>query len=112
MGRKKRREEEEERELRLPGEGEVIGVVVQMLGYDRLKVKCADGETRICRIPGRFKKRLWFREGDIVLVAPWEFQPKTKGDVIWRYNKNEVKKLMEMGYLKGLEEELSLEEEG
>jgi len=89
----------------------VLGIVVQMLGYDRMKVKCADGYVRICRIPGKYKKRLWFREGDLVLVAPWDFQPKTKADVLWRYNKNEIKKLKELGYLKGLEEELAEEEE-
>jgi len=105
MPRKKRRVEEE-RELRIPGEGEILGIVIQMLGYDRLRVKCADGHTRICRIPGRFKKRLWFREGDIVLVAPWDFQYNQKGDVIWRYTKSEARKLFEMGYLKGLEEDL------
>ncbi|MCD6509812.1 MAG: translation initiation factor IF-1A [Thermoprotei archaeon] len=100
-----RRIHEEERELRLPGEGEVLGVIVQMLGHERMKVLCADGYTRICRVPGRYKKRLWFREGDVVLVAPWDFQPKTKGDLIWRYTKSEVRKLKEMGHLDKLEEE-------
>jgi len=105
MPRKKRRVEEE-RELRIPSEGEVLGIVIQMLGSIGSGVKCADGHIRICRIPGRFKKRLWFREGDIVLVAPWDFQYNQKGDVVWRYTKSEARKLLEMGYLKGLEEDL------
>ncbi len=104
MGRRRRRREEEEhRELRIPAEGEVIGVVVQMLGYDRMRVRCADGKVRVCRIPGRFKKKVWIREGDVVLVAPWDFQPDQKADIVWRYTKDEVRKLEEMGYLKGLE---------
>ena len=104
MPKKKRRKEEKHRELRLPAEGEVLGIITQMLGYDHARVYCADGKERICRIPGKYRKRLWFREGDVVLVAPWEFQSDRKGDLVWRYTKDEVKKLKEKGLLKGLEE--------
>jgi len=99
----KRVPEEEKQELRLPSEWEVVGVVTKLLGYDRLEVKCADGHTRIARIPGRFKKKVWFREGDIVLVAPWDFQAKSKADVVWRYSRDEVRELDKMGMLKFLE---------
>lgn len=95
---------EEKRELRLPDEGEVLGVISKLLGYDRLEVKCADGHVRVARIPGRFKKKLWFREGDVVLVAPWDFQPKNKADVIWRYDREEVRELERRGLLKFIEE--------
>jgi translation initiation factor 1A len=89
-------------ELRIPMEGEVVGVVVQLLGYDRAKVKCDDLETRVCRIPGKFKKKVWIREGDYVLVAPWDFQPKTRGDIIHYYTKDDVRKLVEKGYIKNI----------
>ncbi len=79
------------REPRAPGEGEVVGCVVQLLGFDRLKVRCADGKTRICRIPGRMKKKVWMREGDMVIVAPWDFQSDQKADITWRYDKGEAK---------------------
>ncbi len=94
---------EEGQELRLPGEGEVLGVVTRLLGYDRLEVKCADGYSRIARIPGRFKKKVWLREGDIVLVAPWDFQAKSKADIVWRYSRDEVKELEKRGLLDFLE---------
>ncbi|PCN50018.1 translation initiation factor eIF-1A [Candidatus Geothermarchaeota archaeon ex4572_27] len=99
-------EEEERQELRLPADNEVIGVVTRLLGYDRLEVKCADGYTRIARIPGKFKKKVWFREGDIVLVAPWDFQAHSKADVVWRYSRDEVKELERRGLLKFLEQSL------
>lgn len=89
---------ETQRKIRLPGEGEVLGIVVQMLGYDRARVRCTDGKVRLCRIPGKMKKRIWIREGDAVLVAPWDFQDD-RGDIIWRYSKNEARWLEENGYL-------------
>jgi len=98
LGRKRAKDESEE-ELRIPGEGEVLGVVTRLLGYDRVLVKCADGHERLCRIPGKFKKRVWIAIGDIVLVGPWPFQSDRKGDILHRYTKDEIKKLKERGLL-------------
>jgi translation initiation factor 1A len=67
-----------------PEPGQLLGVVTQMLGYDRLMVKCQDGVDRICRIRGKMKRRVWIKVGDTVLVAPWDFQ-KNRGDILWRY---------------------------
>jgi len=101
----KRRKEEETKEPVWPTENQVLGVVEQFLGYDRARVKCADGVTRLCRIPGKMKKRVWLKIGDIVLVAPWDFQP-SKGDILHRYSTDELKQLAKRGYLKGLEDYL------
>jgi translation initiation factor 1A len=95
-------EEGSSRELVLPGEGQLVGVVAQLLGFNRVKVKCADGKTRICRIPGKMIKKIWLREGDLVLVAPWDFQSDQKGDIIWRYDRNEIKILKSKGLLGAL----------
>ena len=48
------------------------------------------------------KKRIWIREGDIILVKPWDFQSDEKADVIWRYTKTESNWLERKGYLKSL----------
>lgn len=103
---RREREKEEVSELRLPAEGEVVGIVEGALGFDRLKVRCADGRVRLCRIPGRMKKRIWIKERDLVLVAPWEFQYDRKGDVIHRYSKGEVEELKRRGLLGELELEV------
>ncbi len=84
--------------VRLPKEGEVFGFVFQMLGSNRIKVNCMDGMERICRIPGKLKKRIWIREGDLVIVKPWEFQHE-KADVIWRYTRPQAAWLKKRGYL-------------
>lgn len=95
-------EQEEILRTRIPKEGEVLGVAVAMLGAGRIRVKCKDGLTRICRIPGKIRKRVWIRIGYLVLIQPWEVQPKEKGDIIWVYKKNQSDWLRRKGYAKNL----------
>jgi translation initiation factor 1A len=79
-------------------EGEVLGTVKDLLGGSRLTVQCMDSKTRMCRIRGKMKKRTWIREGDTVIVAPWDFQD-SKGDVVWRYTGPQVDWLGRRGFL-------------
>jgi len=95
----KKGDEIDEAKLRPLAEGEILGVIINFLGFDRARVKCVDGNVRICRIPGRYRKRLWFREGDIVAVVPWDFKPESKGDIVWRYDRDDIKKLKDAGLL-------------
>ena len=74
------------------------------MGGSRTKVRCLDGKTRICRIPGRLKRRLWVREGDVVIVEPWEYSGDEKGDIIYKYTKTQTRFLKNKGYLKQIEE--------
>ncbi|MEM0320150.1 MAG: translation initiation factor eIF-1A [Candidatus Nezhaarchaeales archaeon] len=98
------KQKEEKRELRLPAEGELVGVITKLLGNDRAEVKAADGRILQCRIPGKLRKRLWFKEGHFVLIAPWDFQPG-RGDLLWRYTKDEVEELKRRGLIGSLAEE-------
>ena len=50
------------------------------------------------------KRFLWVREGDIVLVEPWELGGDEKGDLIFKYKRNQVEFLRKKGYLRGLED--------
>ncbi len=63
-------------------------------------VKCFDGNSRVCRIPGRLRRRLWLREGDFVLVEPWEFDGNTRGDILFKYTKAQVEWLKRKGIVK------------
>ncbi len=89
--------------VRLPKGREVFGYLDQRLGSSRSRVKCLDGKERICRIPGRLKRRLWVRDGDIVLVEPWEYDD-SKGDIVHKYRFSQVNWLKRKGYLKEFEE--------
>ncbi|MCD6264006.1 translation initiation factor eIF-1A [Candidatus Bathyarchaeota archaeon] len=99
MGKKKIISERELKSMVYPSKYDVVGIVQKMLGNDRAMVKCSDGYVRTCRIRGKMKRRIWVREGDAVLVSPWDFQYETRGDIIWRYTKNQVDILREKGYL-------------
>jgi len=99
LGKKKVVSEVDMQNMILPAASDVLGVAVKLLGFDRIMVKCQDGHERLCRIRGKIKRRVWIREGDIVLVSPWDFQSESKGDVIWRYTKAQADWLRRNGYL-------------
>ncbi|MGQ9538532.1 MAG: translation initiation factor eIF-1A [Candidatus Bathycorpusculaceae bacterium] len=99
MGKKKVISEEELSEMVLPTPNDVLGVAVKLLGFDRVLVKCQDGNERLCRIRGKMKRRVWIREGDVVLVSPWDFQSDKRGDVVWRYTHAQAELLRKKGYL-------------
>jgi len=69
-------------------EGEIFAIAEQLLGASKIKVVCADGKSRLGRIPGKIKKRMWIREGDLLVVRPWEFQDE-KCDIKYRYTKTQ-----------------------
>ena len=72
--------------LKLPNREnyEMFGKVSELMGVNNVKVICEDGETRICRIPGKLFKHIWIKPNDVVIVQKWDFQP-SKGDVTWRF---------------------------
>lgn len=90
--------------VRLPRRGQLLGEVEQLLGERRMSVKCTDGHTRLCRIPGKIRRRIWIKEGNIVLVEPWEVQSNERGDVLWCYTFHQGRWLQDRGYLKGIED--------
>ena len=110
MSQKKEAKEKQEalqqeiRRIKLPRGNQSLGILEQRLGASRLRVKCLDGKSRVCRIPGKLKRRLWVREGDIVIVEPWEFGGDENGNVIFKYSKSQVQFLENKGYLKKIEE--------
>lgn len=89
--------------VRLPREGQILGVVLQLSGGSRLRVACKDGNERMCRIPGRLRRHIWVREGDIVILEPWEVQSNERGDIVWRYSRLHADWLRRKGYLKDVE---------
>lgn len=108
----KKKEEQEKLEkiqqeiarVKLPRGKQVIGVLDQRVGGSRARVKCLDGKERICRIPGKLKRRLWVREGDIILIEPWEFGGNEKGDIIFKYRPAQISFLKRKGFLDKMHE--------
>ena len=72
---------------------EMFAIADQLLGASKIKVMCADGKSRIGRIPGKMKKRMWIREGDLLIIRPWEFQEDDKADILFRYTRTQATNL-------------------
>jgi len=105
MGKKKFEVSPEEMEIariRTPRQGEVLGIIEMMLGADKVRAKCDDGNTRICRIPGRLRKRIWVKPGDLILVEPWKVQANERGDIIFRYTSTQANWLKRRGFIKSI----------
>jgi len=85
--------------VKLPRGKETIGIIEQRLGGNKMMINCLDGIKRNCRVPGRLKRKLWLRPGDVVIVEPWDFD-NTKGDVLFKYNPTHIDWLRKKGYLK------------
>ena len=84
-----RRFEEKVDKGELGYKGEMFALAEEILGGRRVTVLCADGETRMARIPGKMRRRQWVREGDLIIVWPWDFQD-SKADVKHRYTKTQA----------------------
>lgn len=85
--------------LRLPRGKEVLGRVIGLVGGSRMVVLCKDGKERTCRVPGRLKNQIWIKDGDVVIVQPWEIEADKHGDIIWRYSPLQAKLLREKGHI-------------
>ena len=112
MGRRREETVDEELLARLEGDSsdkirvplpnerinEMFAIADTILGGRRVRVVCADGETRLARIPGKMRRRQWVREGDLIVVQPWDFQD-AKADVKKRYSKTQSLYLSRKGVL-------------
>lgn len=100
MGKRQVKSESALKEIRLPeGDEELFGRVLKILGGENVLVKCTDGVTRRGRIRGKLKRRVWIRDNDIVIIAPWDFKNNEMGDIVWRFTLPQVEWLKENGHI-------------
>lgn len=80
-----------------PYYGQQYAKVIKMLGHGRLNAVCEDGETLLCSISGKLKKRKtngFIVSGDIILICVRPFNNKL-ADVIYKYSKNDIQYILE-----------------
>ena len=84
-------QEEEYIRLKLPNKNnnEMFAIADRLMGGSRINVVCADGKSRMARIPGRMKRRQRVRAGDLVIIKPWDIQNE-KADIIYRYRRTQA----------------------
>ena len=79
--------------MRLPlpkqNKNEMFAIADRLLGGSRINVICADGKSRMARIPGRMKRRQRVRAGDLVIIKPWDIQNE-KADIVFRYRRTQA----------------------
>ena len=83
-------QQEEYIRLKLPNKrnNEMFAIADQLMGGSRINVVCADGKSRLARIPGRMKRRQRVRAGDLVIIKPWDIQNE-KADIVFRYRRTQ-----------------------
>ena len=89
---------------RLPRHGQLIGVVVQRLGGNRMLVKTTDNKVRNCRVPGRYSRKFWLRPKDFVMIEPWP-DNDDKADITYQYRGGEISFIKRKGFTNNLENE-------
>ena len=70
---------------KLPTKDEQFAVIREFSGGSRFLALCEDGKSRMVRIPGKLKKRMWCRVNDLILIKPWPIQGDRKSDLVYRY---------------------------
>jgi len=82
--------DEEYIRLKLPNKknNEMFAIADRLMGGSRINVICADGKSRLARIPGRMKRKQRVRAGDLVIIKPWDIQ-NNKADIIFRYRQTQ-----------------------
>jgi len=88
----------------MPKQNQLIGKVIQRLGGSRMSVKTTDGKIRNCRVPGRFSRKFWLRNGDFVIIEPWP-DDNEKGDIVHQYRGSEINQIRRQGLLKNFTDE-------
>ena len=80
--------------------GEIFGIANQLLGAARIRVMCEDSISRMGRITGKMKKKMWIREGDLLILRPWGFQ-EGKADILFRYSRTQAMYLSRRNLIPG-----------
>jgi len=82
---------EVEQDLTLPQQGQTIVKVVAGRGNNLHEVVDEKGESFLVSMPTKFRKNVWIKRGDFVLVSPIEEGDKVKAEIITILYKEQIK---------------------
>lgn len=81
--------------------GQEYAIVIQRLGGNRLLVKSIVNKNIKevqAVIPGSFRKKVWMKDGDLILIQARSFN-ESQYDIVHKYNEREEKQLKKSGAL-------------
>ena len=88
----KEEEKKPDEYIRIPlpkkNKNEMFAISDRLMGASRMNVICADGKSRMARIPGRMKRKARVRAGDLLIIKPWDIQNE-KADILYRYTRTQ-----------------------
>jgi len=89
--------EETDKKTPFKEDGQDYAIITSLLGGFNIRVSILDTKTElICGIPGKFRKKMWVKKDDIILVGIRSFQ-QDKCDLLYKYSPEEVSKLVSYG---------------
>ena len=71
--------------------------VVQCCGNNLHKVKTPSGETFLASMPTKFRKTVWIKRNDFVMIESIEEGDKVKGEIVNILYTDQVKNIKENG---------------
>ncbi len=77
---------------------EMFAIADTLMGASKMTIMCEDGRSRMGRIRGKMKRRMWIKPGDLLIIKPWEFQDE-KADVMFRYHRTQAANMSRKGLI-------------
>lgn len=74
-------------------EGDLVGLVLRMMGGDWIEVFCDDEVVRKVRIP-KSKRSIRIKPNDLIVIRPWYGIDETRGDMITKLTPRDLKHLL------------------
>merc|ERR1719184_201759 len=102
--RKLKKSQVVKRALTLKEQNQEYARVESLCGDGRMMVNCMDGASRLGKVRGQMRKRVYVRVGDWVLVSLREIDQK-KCDIILKYSEDECRQLKKQNEIKEFDEE-------
>jgi len=97
----------------LPQDDESIVQVVAGRGNNLHEVKTQTGETFLVSMPTKFRKNVWIKRGDFVVVKPIEEGDKVKAEILTILYKEQIKYIKaENQWPEGFESKIEDQDEG
>jgi len=97
----------------LPQDDESIVQVVAGRGNNLHEVKSQTGETFLVSMPTKFRKNVWIKRGDFVVVKPIEEGDKVKAEILTILYKEQIKYIKaENQWPEGFESKIEAQGEG
>lgn len=95
---KKKREEKSDGKIIYAEQNQVYASVTKKVGGSRINVSCSDTKDRSGLIPGKFFKRVWMNEGDILLC---ELNPSDDSQcyILHKYSYKDASLLKSQGHI-------------